>query len=346
MSRRLPSLNALRAFEAVARLGSVKGAADELCVTPAAVSRQIKILGDEIGTVLLERDGRGVRPTDAGQRLRLGLGTAFAEIAETVERTRQISSRGRLLVSTTRIFTASWLIPRLENFHGLMPETEIVFRDRVEPAHVTASGIDLLIDWGRHKDGADVIAEKLTDNEFIFPVCGPEVARRIARTGDLSEVTFLHCAGTPRSWNWPDWPAFLAAVGLDGIDAGAGVHFPEGLILDAARADRGLALANAICARDDLAAGRLVRPVAERMAIDCGYWMLTPKVRVDRPAVRAFRAWLKDEIDKRCRSCHLKQCLCTIRGAGRPRPSGVRRHLSAPRWPDGPTGTRPQPRGT
>ena len=282
-----PSLNAMRAFEVVARLGSVSVAADELSVTPGAVSRQIKNLEKDLGVMLLERDGRGVRLTAAGEHLQNGLETAFAQIARTVDRTRR-----RLLRNTVRIvsppqFAAAYLIPRIDRFEALAPEIDVVVHETSPDADATALDADVIIKWGSFTSSTNVIAEKLADEE-IFPVCSP----RIRTNGSLVGAPLLHHED-PRPWNWPDWPTFLAAAGIHGIDdATKGPRFSGGLIMGAVREGKGVALTCTSIAKDDLAAGHLVRPVAERMTTGSGYWLLTPEHKSDRPEITAFRTWL------------------------------------------------------
>ena len=296
MSDRLPSLNALRAFEAVARLGSVTAAAEELHVTAGAVSRQIKLLEADLGVVLLERDGRGIRLSAAGKRCWIGLAPAFEQIAATVDGMRQRPRRNDLVVSVEPVFAASWLLHRLERFRGREPGIDITIdasTRRAEPARLNA---DLVIDYGRLGDTEGVHADKLLEEE-IFPVCSPALAGRHGGRQGLSGATLLHYDAAPRSWDWPDWSSFLDTIGLAGIDAQRGPRFVAGtLVMDAARQGQGIALATTSIAHDDMANGSLVRPLAESLATDCGYWLLAPAARAARPDVAAFRDWLLEEI--------------------------------------------------
>ena len=294
MPQHLPSLNAIRAFEIVARLGSVSAAASELFVTPGAVSRQIKSLEEDLGIMLLERDGRGVRLTAAGKHLCNGLESAFAQISRTIVRTRQ-----RLLRSTLRIFSlpsfaATRLVPRIDHFGDLAPETDVIVHEKFPTTDTTALDADLIIEWGYFASNTDMLAEKLGDEE-IFPVCSPG----IRTNGSLAGAPLLHYEDTPYPWHWPDWPAFLAAVGLDGIDATKGPRLSRGLMLNAVREGKGVALFCASVAHEDLVAGRLVRPVPEHMATDNGYWLLTPRHKLGRPEIMIFRSWLLEEIAAR-----------------------------------------------
>ena len=289
---RLPSLNALRAFEAVARLGSVSLAGDALSVTPGAVSRHIKELESDLGVSVVERDGRGVRLTANGKHLKNGLYPAFDMINRAVLRTRRDPRRRRLLVAVVPLFATSWLMARLDRFSRQAPKVDVIVADRFSEAAVADA--DIVIEWGAFESMADVDAERLT-HELVFPVCSPETCPN--RT--LAGATLVHRHNFPNRYDFPDWPIFLGAVGLEtleGVDPRAGVSVSGGLIMDAARAGMGVALANTTIAHDDLAVGRLVCPVSQTMETDIGYWLLTSKAVKERSEVKAFRAWLLDEL--------------------------------------------------
>ena len=291
---RLPSLNSLRAFEAVARLGSVSLAGSELSVTPGAVSRHIKELEAELGVVILERSGRGVRLTDAGKNLRDNLYPAFSMINNAVLRTRRNPRRKRIVVVVGPLFAKCWLCSRIGYFGQQARDLDIVLVDRFTQATIGAA--DIVVDWGAFDSESNVVAERLT-REMIFPVCAPSVCQN--RT--LAGATLLHRHSFPHRYDFPDWPTFLAGVGLegrDGIDPQAGISLSGGMIMDATREGMGVALAPTTVAHDDLASGRLVRPVDEALQSEYGYWLLIPRPMAGQVEVRDFRAWLLDEIDR------------------------------------------------
>lgn len=295
MVARLPSLNALRAFETVARLGSVTAAAEELHVTSGAVSRQIKLLEDDLGTLLVERDGRGLRLTPAGKRCWIGLQPAFAQIASAVESVRARPRRNDLVLSVEPVFAASWLLHRLDRFRDRAPDIDITIDASARRGDPVRMGADLAIDYGRLGEIDGVRADKLLEEE-IFPVCSPALARDLGGA-NLVGATLLHYDAAPRSWDWPDWASFLESIGRHLPDAQRGPRFVAGtLVMDAARQGQGIALATTSIAHDDLVQGRLVRPLAESLATDCGYWLLTPQPRAARPDIAAFRTWLLEEI--------------------------------------------------
>ena len=289
--KHLPSLNALRAFDAVARLQSVAAAAAYLSVTPSAVSRQIGNLEDDIGVALLTRSGRGVRLTADGRRLERGLADAFEQIAEAVERVRAPARGNRLRILVPPLFASAWLIPRLDRFNTRHPETDVILISRDEQLGEPADA-DFLIGWGDFKDSSAIVAEKLTGPEEVFPVCRPGVCER----GDLDGATLIDRQTAGSGWTWPDWDTFLKSVGVTYRGAAPRSRVSPSLLLDAAREGQGVTLANTTIAHDDIAAGRLVRPIAESMAIGESYWLLTSRQECKRVEVSAFRNWLFDEV--------------------------------------------------
>ena len=170
----LPSLNALRAFDAVARLHSVTAAAAELSVTPSAISRQISNLEEEIGIALLTRNGRGVRLTDDGKRLEGGLAGAFDQIAAAVSGLRRPASVKPLRIVVPPMLASVWLIPRLDRFMEQCPGTDVILIDNEERAEISTR-CDCAIAWGRFEDSATTVAERLSHSEQIFPVCRAEL---------------------------------------------------------------------------------------------------------------------------------------------------------------------------
>ena len=269
---------------------SVTAAADELCVTPSAVSRQISSLEDDIGAALLRPDGRGCCLTSDGRLLERGLEGVFSRIAEAVDRVRRPASGTKLRVCSGVMFATTWLIPRLERFNRVAPDTEIILVDLHGPTSWSGQA-DVIIDWGTIRSDTRVVAERLSGDEEIFPVCRPGVCR----DGSLAGATLLHLEDTGQPWHWPEWWEFLAAVGLSDVPVRSH-RLSSGLLWRAVRNGRGVALSCSTLARDDLRSGNLVRPVGESMATDDGYWMLTPRAALDRPEVGTFRSWLVDEL--------------------------------------------------
>lgn len=287
-----PSLKALRALEAVGRLGTLGLAARELKVTAGAVGYQIKELERDLGIVVLERHGRHAHLTAHGDRLVRDLRPALDRIRGAVQRTRKNIRRRRLLVASLPLFATCWLFSRLERFKRQLPKVDIIVEDRFIDGPVADA--DIAIEWGTSCAIDNVTAERLT-HELVLPVC----SQSVCANGPLSGATLLHRHHLSDRYDFPDWESFLGAVGLaarEGIASQAGNSVGEGLIMNAARASLGVALVNATVAHDDLQSGNLVRPVDEAMEINAGYWLLIPKSVRRQTEVRAFREWLLEEL--------------------------------------------------
>jgi LysR family transcriptional regulator, glycine cleavage system transcriptional activator len=299
MAKRLPGLASLRTFEAAARHLSFTKAADELHVTPAAVSAQVRGLEEQLGVRLFWRTSRAVRLTGAGETLLQATGEALAVIARAVERIAGANRGRRLVVSTGLTFAAKWLVPRLGRFRRLQPEVD-----------VRLSVTDQLADFAR--DEADVAirfgtgvypglrADRLLEEE-LFPVCSPrllEGARPLREPKDLRHHTLIHLDWQAQGETWPDWRMWLLAAGVEGVDPTQGIHFRETtLVIQAAIDGQGVALGDSLAA-DDLAAGRLVRPfdLALKGPPQFAYHLVSPRATADRPLVKAFREWVLSEV--------------------------------------------------
>ncbi|MGF1640350.1 MAG: transcriptional regulator GcvA [Rhodospirillales bacterium] len=293
MSRRLPPLNGLRAFEAAARHLSFTRAAEELAVTQAAISHQVKALEDRLGLTLFRRFNRALLLTDEGQTLFPAVRDALDGLAAAVERLGGRDGAGPLTVSTLPSFAAKWLVPRMSRFQDAHPEIELRLAAAERIVDFARDDVDVAIRFGRG-DWPGVVAERVVD-EVVTPVCSPALADRLRTPSDLAGVTLLHETKLPRDPT-PDWAGWLAAAGVDGIDAGRGPRFSHThMILQTAMDGRGVALAGLVLVDDDIAAGRLVAPFALRLASPFSYWLVCPAATARRPKVRAFWQWVKAE---------------------------------------------------
>ena len=292
MPDRLPSLNALRAFEAAARHGSLSRAAEELHVTHSAVSHQIKALETELGVPLLRRAGRGVAVTAVGQQLEAALGDAFARIARAVRLARQ-GDRGAVLnVSVEPSFAVRWLVLRLGRFHAAHPEIDLRLAATGTLADFVRDGVDIAIRYGRG-DWPGLQTEHLLAISS-FPVCSPALLGKgpvPEHPADLTRHALLH---EDDGTFWRQW---LAAAGAPDVDAGRGLRFDDThLALAAAEAGQGVALGDEALAAAALAEGRLLRLFRTEVATDKAYWLVHPPEAAAQPKVAAFRDWLLGEI--------------------------------------------------
>ncbi len=285
MNRRLPPLNALRAFEAAARHLSFTKASEELHVTQAAVSHQIKALEEWLGVPLFRRVNRGLVLTDAGQTYLPPLREALDLMASATERLFRKDSTGTLTISTMPSFAAKWLVLRLGRFQAEHPELDVRLHTTSQMVDFAQQDVDLAIRFGSG-NWPELRVERLL-NENVFPVCSPRLLPTLKTPADLRKHTLLH---DDYIINWGTW---CAAAGVQGIDIARGTQFTDSaLTLQAAMEGHGVALARQVLVADDLAAGRLVQPFEVMLTGQYAYYFVAPAHYMTRPKVKAFREWL------------------------------------------------------
>jgi LysR family glycine cleavage system transcriptional activator len=296
--RRLPPLNALRAFEAAARHMNFSRAADELSVTPGAVSQQIQNLEDYIGGPLFKRTPKGLLLTDAAQTALPALREAFDRLAEAASLLTAVEEGRRLTVSVAPSFAAKWLMPRLGRFEAAHPEIEVWVNTGLELVDFASGEIDLAIRYGSGRYPGLEVTRLLS--ETVSPVASPELLAEhpLDRLVDLAAHTLLHDGSPDADESCPDWAMWLAARGVKGVDGARGPRFNQSsLVIEAAVNGRGVALAKQTLAQADLDAGRLVQPFEDATAVDFAYFIVHPKAKARLKQVRAFTAWLTAEAE-------------------------------------------------
>ncbi|WP_374470238.1 transcriptional regulator GcvA [Phenylobacterium sp.] len=296
--RRLPPLNALRAFEAAARHLNFSRAADELSVTPGAVSQQIQNLEDYVGAALFKRTPKGLLLTDAAQTALPALREAFDRLAEAASLLTAAVDGRRLTITAPPSFAAKWLVPRLGAFERAHPQVDVWLSAGMELVDLTAGEVDLAIRYGAGRyPGLEV---KRLVSETVIPVISPELLKEVplATPEDLKNHTLLHDGSPEIDDSCPDWPMWLAARGLKGIDGHRGPRFNQSsLVIEAAANGRGVALAKRTLAQADLDAGRLVAPLQIATAVDFAYYLVHPKAKGRLPQVKAFISWIEAEAE-------------------------------------------------
>jgi LysR family glycine cleavage system transcriptional activator len=290
---RLPPLNALRAFEAAARHLSFLKAAEELHVTPGAVSQQVKALEEELGVTLFRRLPRGVLLTDAGQLYGKKLGEIFDHIRRATAEIRSERDLSGLTVSTMLTFAARWLIPRLSHFNLVHPDITVRVLADGRLTDFATEDVDLALRYGAgNYPGLHV---ELLFPETVFPVCSPALLagpHPLKSLDDLRHHTLLHDEPNPAYHNL-SWARWLTAHGVDHIDTRPGPRFTfTHLSLQAAVNGQGVALGTDVLADGDLSTGALVRPFPQGLASEHAYWLVAPAAALARPRVRAFRDWI------------------------------------------------------
>jgi LysR family glycine cleavage system transcriptional activator len=288
----------MRSFEAAARLSSFTRAADELSVTPAAVSYQMRKLEDQLGVTLFQRTSRVVELTEAGRMLLAGVGEALDGIARTVARLRGADDRPRLTATASPSFAAKWLVPRLHRFLEQHPDADVRIDVSDRLVDLTREEIDLGVRFGKG-DYPGLRADRLFE-ETIFPVCSPALMagkRPLKQPRDLRRHTLIHVEWRSQGATWPDWRMWLLAAGLGDLDPHRGLHFTlTSIALQAAIDGQGVALCESTLVSDDLASGRLVRPfeMSIKGPAEFAYYAVTAPGE-NRPLVRAFRDWILAE---------------------------------------------------
>ncbi len=301
MIGRLPPLNACRAFEAAARLGSFSRAAEELNVSAGAVSHQVKVLEGWIGRQLFRRRNNSVVLTDAARSLAPAINEALERIALGIEGLRGTGGAMALTVSAQPDFALKWLIPRLPRFAALYPAIELRLVTAYRALDLISEDIDLAV---RYLDrtavaGGDALAEaggQLRADHLLradlTPIASPALFApdRRYEPAALRERTLLHVLSAP-----DDWRQWLAAAGLRGVDPVRGPKFDSyALTSEAAAQGWGVALGRIGFIEADLASGRVVAPFALRLSGPRSWFLLTARGRA-KPRVAAFRAWLLRE---------------------------------------------------
>ena len=295
MSRPLLPLSGFRTFESAARHLSFARAAEELRVTPAAVSHQVRTLDDYLGVRLFHRDGRRLTLTDAGEALLPDLRVAFERLASAYERVRPQPARQMLTITMPPSFATKWCVPRLDRFRAAHPDIELRLDVNDRVVDFDAAGVDIAVRYGMGQYPG-LVAEKLCA-ETVFPVCAPRVAARLSQPADLAREELIHADGNARfDPDFPDWRAWLAAAGAAGVEAERGLRFSVSApAIDAAIDGQGVLLARSLVVAEDIAAGRLARPFALELPVRPSYYLVYPKAALRRGTVARLRDWVLAE---------------------------------------------------
>ena len=291
MLRRLPPLNALKAFEAAARHESFTRAAEELFVTRGAVSRQVKALELELGIKLFNRERQRLIITDAGREYLTVVRDAFDRVAVGTERLLQRQSSGVLTVSTSPDFAAKWLVSRLGRFAKEHPSIDLRVSATLHHVDFAREDVDLAV---RHGDGdwPGLDVTRLSAERF-FPVCSPKMVagrNQLSRPADVLKFPLIHVDDRK------GWARWLEAAGVTSAELARGpVLNRESMAMDAAVDGQGIALARTTLVATDLISGRLLRPFAEALRLSKAYWIISPKATAALPKIVTFRNWLLAE---------------------------------------------------
>jgi LysR family glycine cleavage system transcriptional activator len=290
MPRRLPPLNALRAFEAAARSESFTRAAEELHVTQGAVSHQVKALEATLGVKLFNRERQRLVITEAGRDYLLVIRDALDRIAVGTERLVQRQTSGVVTVSTSPDFAAKWLVHRLGRFADAHSDIDLRVSATMHHVDFAREDVDLAV---RHGDGnwAGLDVVRLC-SEQLFPVCSPKLIsgrNRVIKASDLLKFPLL------RLDDWETWSRWFDAAGVEAPVVQGPVINRASMLIDAAVDGQGIALARTALAAWDLINRRLVRPIDVSLKMSKSYWVVCPKATSTLPKIKIFREWLLAE---------------------------------------------------
>lgn len=294
MHGRLPPLTSLRAFEAAARHMSFAKAAEELHVTPAALSYQIRVLEEHLATPVFVRLNRAVRLTEAGEALAPRAAQAFTTLAEGVRAVARLSDSS-LTVTAGPAFTAKWLAPRFFRFASAHPDVELRFVASLRVMDFDRDGIDAAIRFGTG-DAPGHLNEVLID-EFVLPVAAPEIARTLTDAEAIARAPLFHDDSVAHFLPQVGWPAWFRAAGLgERPEATRGPRFSNAdHAIDGAVEGGGVALARGSLAERDLAAGRLVALMPLGLWVGGQYRFVAKRGAEREPRIATFLAWIREE---------------------------------------------------
>lgn len=288
MSKRLPPLNALRVFDAAARHLSFTKAADELFVTQAAVSHQIKSLEDFLGLKLFRRRNRSLLLTEEGQSYYLDIKEIFTSINEATRKLQARSAKGALTVSLPPSFAIQWLVPRLSGFNVAYPGIDVRIQAVDREEDKLADDVDVAIFYGRG-NWTGLRTERLYA-EFLLPVCAPTILtgeHGLKVPADLANHTLLH--DTSRR----DWMAYTRQLGVPQINVQQGPIFSHSaMVVQAAVHGQGIALVNNVMAQSEIEAGRLVCPFNDVLVSKNAFYLVCHDSQAELGKIAAFRQWI------------------------------------------------------
>ena len=295
---RLPPLNALKAFEAAARRGGFVAAADELHVTPAAVSHQVKTLESYLEIQLFRRLPKGLELTEAGRELLPELTRGFDYFARALGSLTAGELTGKLTIRVLPSFATLWLVPKLDSFLQTYPDIQLRVLASNSVIGLDSGVFDILIAYGMGNYPGFDTTHLMADS--IFPVCAPSLLNVIPlrRYQDLEHHTLLHDIDVGFDEQTMTWKRWFRDAGLSRVKASRNVEFDNSLLLtEAAVRGQGVALGRMSLVRDHLVTGRLLRPLKTARPADYAYYTVTTQEAAEHPRVQTFLSWLETQVE-------------------------------------------------
>ncbi|CAN7613782.1 LysR substrate-binding domain-containing protein [Phenylobacterium sp. LjRoot219] len=296
-SDRIPAVQSLRALEASIRLRSLTRAAEELGVTPSAITQHVRAVETWVGMPLFRRSGRQIIPTDAAEAAMPSLREGFDRIVEGAQLLKGADRKGRVIsISTTPAFASKWLLPRLDRFRAQNPQIEVWVSSDMKLADFSTADIDLAIRYG--PGGYDGLVAEQILAEAVTPMAAPDLAAELAVRGaaDLLQARLLHDTSSEGDPSCPSWRSWFRTRGVDDLRTLDGPRYSDAsLVIEEAIAGKGVALVKRTLADQDVRAGRLTPLLLDVTPVKFVYWLVWPRGRTLLPPVRAFIAWIKAE---------------------------------------------------
>ena len=296
-----PGLRSLRAFDAAARHLSFTRAAEDMGVTPAAISNQIKEIEDQLGFELFIRTSRSMRLTKEGEILRIAATESLETLAKALHRIKRLENRNQIRVSSTPSVAAKWLVPRLDGFLSAFPSADVRIDVSNTLVDFDRDDVDVAIRFGAGKYPG--LRADLLFQDSLSPVCSPSLITKekpLEVPRDLLRHTLIHLDWQASGSPWPNWRMWMQAAGIKEFDDKRGLHFGQtSLTIQAAIDGQGVTLGDSNLVADDLAAGRLVKPfeLSLKAPDSFSYFVITRLDTTDAPLVNAFRDWCLSEAE-------------------------------------------------
>jgi LysR family glycine cleavage system transcriptional activator len=289
MNRDLPPLPSARAFEAAARHSSFQGAAEELHVTPSAISHQVRSLESFLGVELFRRDHRGVTLTREGTAYLTELRQAFDQIGKATAAIKKRKLSGSFVLGATSAFISRWILPRLNRFVATYPEIDLDLQALIGPADFQKHSVDMAIAMGPN-DWPGLRADRIMSSP-LFTICSPAMGELLRTPSDLRGKTLLHYD------QGEEWARWLKAAGVD-MDCSSGPRFNDcNVMLQAVVQGNGVGLTFTALAERELAGGQLIKPFDLKLLPDAWYYVISPLQSAELPKVAAVRKWILQEAE-------------------------------------------------
>lgn len=294
MPKRLPPLNALKAFESAARHLSFTKAADELFVTQAAVSHQIKSLEGYLSTKLFHRKNRSLLLTEEGQAYFQDLRDIFSQMQEATDRLLSMGAKGAITIATPPSFASQWLVPKIYKFSAAHSDIDVRIKAVDLDDGFLDDSVDIAVYYGTGTWQGLHITKLLP--EYLTPMCAPSLlarAKPLQSLSDLSQHTLLH--DNTRS-AWKDW---LKAFSVKGVNVNQGPIFSHtNLVLQAAATGQGIALSDTVLAKPDIDSGRIICPFSEKIESKVSYYLVCKGSQADKSKIAVFREWMLSQAEQ------------------------------------------------